>query len=187
MEIRHSLLRRSAFQTPTITICTDASWDNELKIGAWACYIRTNGKIAKTGALTKADVLNSTEAERIGVANALWIASKMVDLKQYKIILYCDNESAMRPVRPSNKTGQKKQRAKEQLEFYEKNIHKYLQQALTYDVRHVKGHLERSARHKMKTRHYIQDWCDKKAYELLNEHRLKVSDSKIIDNNKFKS
>lgn len=171
MEIRHSLLKHSAFQTPTITICSDASWDADLKVGSWACYIRTGDKVVKTGAVAKQQVDNSTEAERIGIANALWLASKIVDLKKYKIVLYCDNLAAMKPVKSSNKTGTKKQKAKEQLAFYEQHIHKYLQQALTYDVRHVKGHLERTARHKMVARHHIQDWCDKKAYELLKLHR----------------
>jgi ribonuclease HI len=170
MEITNSLLKHSAHQIPVITICTDASFSPHYKVGAWGCYIRVGDKVAKTGAVIKKEVLNSTEAERIGVANALWIASKMIDLKKCRIVLYCDNESAMKPVRPSTKTGAKKQRAKEQLDFYEKNIHKYLQQSLTYDVRHVKGHMDRSSRHKMKARHHIQDWCDKKAKELLQNH-----------------
>lgn len=165
---------RSAHQIPNITICTDASYDPDLKIGTWACYIRSNDRIAKTGAVIKTDVENSTEAERIGVANAMWIASQMVDLSKHRIILYCDNESAMKPTRPSTKTGRKKQRAKMQLEFYENNIHKYLKQALAYDVRHVKGHMDRTKRHKMLKRHHIQDWCDKKAYGLLKEQRLSL-------------
>jgi ribonuclease HI len=174
MEIRNSLLRHSAAQIPVITICTDASFDNDLNVGSWACYIRSDGKLAKHGEVIKTDIQNSTEAERIGVANALWLASQMVDLKKYRIVLYCDNESAMKPPRSTNKTGKKKQRARQQQEFFNKHIHSYLQQALTYDVRHVKGHMDRTKRHQMKARHHIQDWCDKKAYELLKQHRLSL-------------
>ena len=171
MAIRSSLLKHSAHQNKAITICTDASFDNDLKIGSWACYIRTDDKIFKHGEVIKTSIENSTEAERIGVANALWMANKMVDLKEYRIVMYCDNESAMKPPRPGNKTGRKRQRAKLQQEFFNKNIHKYLQMALTYDVRHVKGHMDRTARHRMQARHHIQDWCDKKAKELLIERR----------------
>lgn len=172
-----SSLLRSANQTPTITICTDASYDPDMKVGAWACYIRSGDMIIKESKLITTEIDNSTEAERVGVAAALWIVEQKIDITKYKIILYCDNEAAMKPVRPSNKTGRKKQRAKQQLAFFEKNIHKHLQRALSYDVRHVKGHMERSARHRMKKRHYMNDWCDKAARAVLTDHRVAVENS----------
>lgn len=173
MEIPKGTLIKSVRQLKTITICTDASYDPELKIGAWACYIRSDDKIIKTGKVIKENVENSTEAERVGVANALWLASKAFKLSEHRIVLYCDNLAALNPVRPSTKTGAKRQRAKYQLEFYQKNIEPYLQQSLTYDARHVKGHMERTARHRMKARHHLNDWCDKMAKELLQEERKK--------------
>lgn len=171
MEVPQSLLMKSVHQIPLVTICTDASYDPALEIGAWACYIRTGNRILKTGKIIESDVQNSTEAERVGVASALWLVNKIVDIKQYKIIIYCDNASAMKPLRPSTKTGTKKQRTKQQLAFYQKNIEPYLQRALTYDIRHVKGHMERSAKHLMRKRHYMNDWCDKEARRLLSQYR----------------
>lgn len=176
MEIPASLLMRSVSQIPTITICTDASYDPELGIGTWACYIRTDDKLVKTGKIIEHPVENSTEAERVGIASALWLANKLVNIREYKLILYCDNMSAMHPVRPSTKTGAKKQRAKEQLAFYQKNIEPTLQKALTTDIRHVKGHLERmqSRRIKKLKRHYMNDWCDQEAKRLLIEYRKTI-------------
>ena len=174
MEVPKGLLIKSVRQVPTITICTDASYDPELKIGAWACYIRSDTKLIKLGKVIKEDVSNSTEAERVGVANALWLAGQAHDISQHRLVLYCDNPAALHPVRPSTKTGAKKQAAKQQLEFYQRNIEPYLQKALTFDARHVKGHMERSARHRMKARHHLNDWCDKEARRLLCEEREKV-------------
>ena len=177
MEVPKGLLIKSVRQVPTITICTDASYDPELKIGAWACYIRSDDKIIKVGKVIKKNVSNSTEAERVGVANALWLAGQALDISKHRLVLYCDNLAALHPVRPSSKTGAKRQAAKQQLEFYQKNIEPYLQKALTYDARHVKGHLERTARHRMKTRHHLNDWCDKEARGLLQEERKKLQKS----------
>lgn len=174
MEVPKGLLIKSVRQVPTITICTDASYDPELKIGAWACYIRSDDKIIKLGKVIKEDVSNSTEAERVGVANALWLAGQAMDISKHRLVLYCDNLAALNPVRPSTKTGTKRQQAKRQLEFFQKNIEPYLQKALTYDARHVKGHLERTARHRMKARHHLNDWCDKEAKKLLVEERERL-------------
>ena len=177
MEIPKGLLIKSVRQVPTITICTDASYDPELQIGAWAAYIRSDDKVIKIGKVIKENVSNSTEAERVGVANALWLVSQTHDIQKHRLVLYCDNLAALNPVRPSTKTGAKKQAAKQQLEFYQRNIEPYLQKSLTFDVRHVKGHLERSARHRMKARHHLNDWCDKEARGLLQEERKKFQKS----------
>lgn len=172
MEVPESSLLNHIHKT--ITICTDASYDNYLRVGSWACYMKSDNKLIKTGKIIESHVENSTEAERVGVASALWLVSKAVDIKTHRIIIYCDNESAMRPVRLSNKTGAKKQRAKQQLEFYQKNIEPVLQRAGGYEIRHVKGHLERNPRMKRKTRHFMNDWCDKEAKRLLTEYRESV-------------
>lgn len=156
---------------PTIVIFTDASYDKDLKVGAWYCYIRIGDKKVKTGRVITTDVNNSTEAERVGVANSLWLVNKMVDINKYKIILYCDNLSAMKPVGYTNKTGTKRQRAKQQLVFYQKNIEPYLQKAMITDIRYIKGHAVRSSRFKPKTRHLVHDMIDKEAKRLLDNYR----------------
>lgn len=173
-DLLSSSLIKSVNQIPTITICTDASFDNDLKRGAWACYIRGDKFRIREARIITREVNNSTEAERVGVAAALWILRQKVEIKNYRLILYCDNESAMMPVRTSNKTGRKKQRAKQELDFYHKNIQRYLQKAKSYEIRHVKGHMSRSKRLKMQRRHHIQDWCDRAARGVLNKLRDEI-------------
>jgi len=160
---------------PKVVIFTDASYDKDLKVGAWYCYIRIGDKKVKTGGIIITDVNNSTEAERVGVANSLWLANKMVDLTKHKIILYCDNLSAMKPVGYSNKTGTKRQRGKQQLVFFQKNIEPYLQKAMITDIRYIKGHALRSKRFKPKARHIVHDLCDQGARRILNEYRNKIN------------
>lgn len=167
---------KSHHQVPTVTICTDAAYCPLTGAGTWAMYMRADGKLVKTGRVIESDINNSTEAERIGVANALWLANRIVDLSKCRVILYCDNVAAMHPVRPSTKTGAKKQRAKHQLEFYQKNIEPYIQKAMSVDIRHVKSHLDRTAKQqiKMQNRHYMNVWCDNEATRLLTECRKSI-------------
>lgn len=145
-----SPLMKSAQQVPLVVICTDASFDDEMKKGSWACYIRCGDHIIRESALINKEVANSTEAERVGIAAALWIADKKFDLTKCRIILYCDNISAMDPVKLFNKTGKRRSHAKKEHAFFENNINKYLQKAIQVDKRHVKAHLDRTARHRMK-------------------------------------
>lgn len=167
-------------QIPTIIIFTDASYDLDLKVGAWYCYIRIGDKVTQAGRIILNDIENSTEAERVGVANSLWLVNKMVDISKYKIILYCDNMSAMKPVGFSNKTGAKRQRGKQQLAFYQKNIEPYLQKAMTTDIRYIKGHLARSKKFKLQTRHMAQDLCDQEAKKILLQYRAKCATMELV-------
>lgn len=165
---------------PKVVIFTDASYDKDLKAGAWYCYIRIGDKKVKTGSIINSDIGNSTEAERVGVANSLWLANKMVDLTKHKIILYCDNLSAMKPVGYTNKTGTKRQRAKQQLVFYQKNIEPYLQKAMITDIRYIKGHATRSSRFKPKTRHLVHDLIDKEAKQILLTYRAECASIETV-------
>jgi ribonuclease HI len=171
---KESILLKSAHQIPTVTIFVDASYDNELKVGAWASRLYIGNKIIVASKIIATDVNNSTEAERVGVAAVLHIANKNVNISEYKLILYCDNNAATRPVTLANKTGKAKQAAKKQLEFYQKHIEPLLQKALIADIRYIKGHLARGKNFKLQKKHYIHDQVDEEAKKLLNEYRSKV-------------
>ena len=149
---------------PTVTICSDASVSKRYGIATWACYIRTPKGAIKQGGICKEPTDHSDVAERYGIANALYIASKAVDLHQYRIVLYCDNKAALTPPRSSNKTGRHKQKAIKMQVFYTQNIQKYLHMAKGYEVRHVKGHLDKSLWSTVSKRNYLNDWCDKEAH-----------------------
>lgn len=106
MEVPKGLLIKSVRQVPTITICTDASYDPELKIGAWACYIRSDTKLIKLGKVIKENVSNSTEAERVGVANALWLAAQAHDISQH------DSSSIVTTLQPSTQSDPRLRRGR---------------------------------------------------------------------------
>lgn len=173
-DIFSSSLMRSANQIPTVLIYTDASYDPDMKRGAWACYIRYNNTISKYEKLIERPIVNSTQAERSGVAAALWIADNKHDLKGKRVILNCDNMAATRPVKQQNKTGKKKQAARGEQLFYQRHIEPFYQVAHTVEVRYVKSHMNRTNRMKVRTRHHLQDDCDKRAGKVLSEHRKTV-------------
>lgn len=168
-----SSLMRSAKQIPTILIYTDASFVRGYG-ASWGCYIRHNGKVVKSEKVIEIDVQNSTEAERVGVAAALWIADKKFGISGKRLIICCDNTAAVKPVKSSNKTGAKKQRARQQHEFYDKNILVHLNKADSIDIRYVKSHQDRSNRMKVRARHLVQDDCDKRARKVLTEYIKKT-------------
>lgn len=152
---------------PSITVCSDASVSDKHKVAAWACYVRTQGVLVKTGGILKTPISSSNVAERTGIANALWIANEKTDLTQLKLIVYCDNIMAMKMVKVTNKTGRLKRASREHNEFFEKNILPYLEKARSYELRHVKGHLKMTKWDSVSKRNFMNRWCDKHARSLL--------------------
>ena len=158
-----------------VTICSDASYSPTYKIGTWACYIRTPSRTIKKAGLIKGRVENSVYAERVGINNALFIVNKLVDLSKYKLILYCDNEVALNDVKvkvtPKSKHYQKQYLAHK---FYENNIKPYLQKAMSYETRHVKGHLPESEWNKDSKRNLMNQQCDTMAHGLLRKETRRI-------------
>src|SRR6476620_11226455 len=85
---------------PTITVCTDASFSPQHGCAAWACYIRGENLLIKTGGVIKESVLDVNIAERLALANALYLADKHADLSKLRLIVYTDSMTAPRPIRP---------------------------------------------------------------------------------------
>lgn len=155
---------------PTITICSDAGHKNyhHKGIGTWACYIRTPTKTIKQSGVIKQSVKGSTHAEQYGIANALFLANKAEDLSQYRLIIYCDNKFALRTdwtvkVTPISKRYQKQY---EQKVFFDTYIKPYLEKADSYEMRHVKGHIEQED-WATGARNFMNDWCDTEAKRLM--------------------
>lgn len=169
-ELLEGDLIKSSQHVPVITISTDASWSARYKVGAWACYIRTDEKLVKYGAVIKADCTNSSDAERIGIANALWITNRIANIKDARIILYCDNKSAVKSNGVKNKNSKKRPAARTRLSFYQQNIERYFNQAKFVDIRHVRSHQPRTKRDNQLKRYFMNDWCDSHARSLLKEY-----------------
>ena len=168
---------------PTITICTDASFLHYEKTGAWACYIRTPDQTIRTSGILKGTVLNSTHAEKLGIANALFIANMNIDISSHKLIVYCDNKSAY-SLPGVNKTPQSKyyKKQKSNHTWYKDNIQIFLDKAIEYETRHVKGHLPQKAWDTVTKKHYMNDWCDKEAKRLTRLYRQKIKEEQLNEN-----
>ncbi len=169
---------------PIITVCTDASFSDSHKIGAWACYIETPDRVLQTGGLIKVDCNNSTDAERAGLAKALVLADDMVDLSKYRLEVFCDNVAALKR-RSLRKTPASRiyQEAAEYNAWFADNIECYFAKAGQCSARHVKAHLHRSrwpsGREGRLGKHDMNQWCDHHARKLLRDHlKLNLLDIK---------
>lgn len=161
---------------PTITICSDASFSPSNNIGTWACYIRTPSKVMKTSGVLKEKTEDSYKAERLGLANALFLANKIADLEKHRLIIYCDNVGAIKDWSSSKNLQNEKRIEKKQ--WFDKNIKPFLEKAAEYELRHVKAHLPKEQWDKTSKRNYMNDWCDKEAQRL----RKREVDKIIKDN-----
>lgn len=158
-----------------VTITSDASFSAKYGISAWAAYIRTPDKKVQTGALIKeGEARHIFDAERMGIANALTILDKLVDLKDCRLIVYCDNKYALKPsklnVGVKSKYYEKKKR---NYELYAEYIQPYLDKAGEYVLRHVPAHTERKDWSTTSARNYMNDWCDKKARRLVYDEKIR--------------
>lgn len=153
--------------TPTVTICTDASVNAGKQIAAWAAYIRLPDKTIKTGGIIKQQLTQSTHAEMRGMANALFIADKSIDLTKYRLIIYCDNINALGEIVVSKRRYKKG--GKRNKLFFDENIRPFLLKAQSFEPRYVKGHLPMRKWDSNSKRHYMQRWCDKYAHKLMQQ------------------
>lgn len=156
---------------PTITVCSDASFSSEHNLGTWACYIRTPDRTIKQGGIIREPCTDSTNAERQGLANALWLLDRQIDVSKYKLVVYCDNVAALRR-RSLRKTPASRvyQEAAAYNRWFAEHIESVLFKASEYSTRHVKSHVKRSRWSSNSSRNYMNDWCDRRALKLLREH-----------------
>jgi ribonuclease HI len=166
----------------TITICTDASFFPSHKRAAWACYIRSKNHLVKKSGIFQGEIVSAIEAERRGIANALYIADQLEDLSRLKIILYCDNVGAMSP-RPLTKTRASKYYwiAKKYNEWYDEHIGNVLNKAHSFELRHVKGHLSKGEWSSSSARNFMNDWADREARSILKKYVRNLEREAVYD------
>jgi ribonuclease HI len=146
-----------------VTINTDASFNSQHKIGAYAFWIVCDeGKIMKSGVLKEA--LNPTDAELRCICNALYCLLKSDFKNVRKIIINSDALYAFcRVGKNSNEVpGRKCSSILRQLkEKYYKpsDYHKQI-----HEFRHVKAHSGTESKRK-----WVNDWCDKAAKRMMRE------------------
>jgi len=156
----------------TITICTDAGFSRQRALGVWAAYIRTPARRIKTSGLLKQAPRESTEAERMAIANALHIVARMVglELKKHKLIIYCDSKNALAKPRvkvTENSRYHASQKAR--YDWYMLHIEPHLALFGQTEMRWVRGHLAESKWDDTSQRNWMNRWCDLQCRKLMRE------------------
>ena len=107
--------------------------------------------------------------------NALHIVDKLVDLNKHKLILYCDNINALSRVKVKNTPKSKYyHKAIATNRFYDEYLQPFLDKPISFEIRHVKGHLPESEWDKESKRNYMNNECDIMARELLRKETKRI-------------
>lgn len=138
-----------------IDIYTDASFFSSKKIGGYAIWISHGGEILKhSGSLKHTD--NSTEAETMAIANALYIVSCM-DFKKIKnIVIITDSLQSIKKIKSKAKKNSPYKIAYKLL--IDIRIKNNIKKPLKSNFRHVKAHEGLDSIDKR-----INKWCDHEA------------------------
>lgn len=158
-----------------VTINTDASFDWDLKIGAFAYWIRCDtGKLFSRGPF-KCTVADSSEAEFMAVvkaihrlANSKWknIEKIIINTDCLVIIKYMKEREGERSKSKLNK------RLMPVLDIYKSLINVERLKHADIEFRHVKAHVKTDD-----ARTWANAWCDKSAKLSLNEMRELLNSS----------
>lgn len=159
-----------------ITINTDASYNYHYGVAAYAIYIICDQfKITKSG-LFKDFPANSTEAESMAIANALYICANTKGLPTTDmIIVNTDSMLAIHGI--GNGKGKKpsgKAVARYMSNLRQKTSKKNVLPDFSY--RHVKAHNGTPD-----ARSWVNDWCDKEAKRWMRERVEEIKSQKQKD------
>ncbi len=138
-----------------VTINTDASFHSRLKVGSYAYWIVSNqGLILRSGEL-KGVVENSTQAEVMCIANALFAVKHSKIHTVSKIII---NTDCLHFNRYMANHLQEDATCKIISRLYVDLVKKYNLKKGWLEIRHIKAHTEIS-----NANQYVNDWCDRQA------------------------
>jgi ribonuclease HI len=144
-----------------VTINTDASFSEKYKIGTYAFWIVCNNfKIQKFGAL-KLDCQRAEEAEIRAILNALHTIKFEGNIT--KVIVNTDCLNAIHILTNDQPRIQRYRLyfGKPYRKYFNKNFSSLWREI---EFRHVKAHTDTDT-----SRTWVNDWCDKKAKQQLNE------------------
>lgn len=144
--------------TRCITINTDASFNQQHKVGGYAFYIVCDHfKIQKSGRFKK-HPSSSNEAEMMCIANALYTLSVQPDLPETSlIIINSDALFVFNQVKKKSKSPVGRSTAKLLRTVKSKTAFRGVVDP-KFEFRHVKAHNGVSD-----SRSWVNDWCDKEA------------------------
>ncbi len=161
-----------------VTINTDASFCPIKKVGSYAFIIRSNKFNLRRSGILKANVSNSSEAERMAILNAMHCLTK-VNISSKLLVINTDSEITIRHYNRNKELGSSKikriikRREKPSLGFnlvLAKRRLQRLGKIKEFSLRHVKAHSGVGD-----ARSYNNRWCDKQAKMRLEQARNNFS------------
>jgi len=145
-----------------ITLFSDASWCPQSKVGAYACWWKTDGITGRDSGVLKGPCISAEIAELFGLANGIWLVLRRVRPGQgSKIIAQTDCVGAIGILKGTRRTPPAEGIACADM------VRAMLQQAgVRVEYRHVKGH-----RGVETPRNAVNSWCDRAARDHMRAAR----------------
>lgn len=153
-----------------VTLFTDASFSSQHKLGAWACWIKSDFHVGRLSGPFKLKVETSNEAEILAIANGIFLVVKTLKGIK-KIHLVTDSDHALRVLGNRMKGSTKKER----------EVHKFIKTLLSdyrikLSLKGIKGHSKGSS-----PREYVNRWCDVKARREMRKEVRRVNSKTTKD------
>lgn len=163
-----------------VTINTDASFNDQYKVGAYAYWIVSDAYRIKYAGMLK-ECGRSVEAELKAIANALFRLTKSNNANNVNLIIVnTDCTNAIEAIQ-----GERKLKDKGCIDTIE-HIHTYQRMLIeangidkpTYsyiDYRHVKAHSKEKDK-----RSFVNNWCDRQARRLVKQRVNQIKQTKPL-------
>ena len=157
-----------------VTINTDASWDPQLKIGAYAFWIVSDGFRVKQAGVFKNSCINPHDAEAKCILNALHaLATKEGYIS--RVIINTDSTNAIAILTGDKEhiqkyLGKKNNKQYNHLRSKYRKLKKNVNGMFRVEFRHVKAHSGKDDK-----RSFVNEWCDKTAKSFLRLERAKIN------------
>lgn len=151
--------------TTTITINTDASWDQKTRVGGYAYWIVCDAFKSNGSGVFKSRPANPTDAELMAIGNAIVSLLNMPtdEFPTCKwLVLNTDSTSAKKRIGTRTDAT-----AKRVAELWDSLVEKSC--ATRHEIRHVKAHSGKDD-----ARSWVNEWCDGQAKAKMREARDKV-------------
>lgn len=164
-----------------IEMATDASLDPKTKAAGWAYWIHTShGNLCHSG-VVYSEISDITQCELIAVHRGLQTLSQIKLPQEYRVILYIDNQMAIRLLGESPPSMKRLARNNSELI---NNCQKLILQHKHLQIRHVKAHV--AVTDQSESRYQMHQWCDRNSRLRMREQMERKESSgllpKSIDN-----
>lgn len=145
-----------------VTILTDASYSEEHKIGAWACWIKADDLIIKRGGKIHGNVFDNNLCEVMAIAHALQLLKRQKDLRDCELVIRTDSKASIKMIRG----GIRKQIFSTAIDYIVDQVH----QAASYRLVHIEAHKwNRNSEKYSKPKYFANRWCDQMARRHLRD------------------